>query len=233
MPHEPGWYAKQRDKSHFEASMTLRDSIVPRCQAYKTKSDEQCGQPAAQGYQVCRFHGANSVKGMDHPNFKHGRHSKHLPTKLLAKYEEALADEELISLRDDVALVDSFISDALESINFDNCQAAWDGLELLYKQFWNGSNEDKLEAAREAFNIVKDGVEEWRKVGRIFPYIEQKRKLAESEMKRLKDLQLMIDAKQANTLIAALLESVNSNVSDRDARVRIANDIAGLLNRAA
>jgi hypothetical protein len=233
MPHEPGWYAKQRDKSHFEASKVLNGNIVPRCQAYKRNSDEQCGQPALKGKNVCGSHGGKSPSGMEHPNFKNGRHSKHLPTKLLAKYEESLADEELISLRDDVALVDAFISDALESINFDNCQAAWDGLELLHKQFWNGTTEDKLEAAREAFNIVKDGVEEWRKVGRIFPYIEQKRKLAESEMKRLKDLQLMIDAKQANTLIAALLESVNSNVSDKDARVRIANDIAGLLNRAA
>jgi hypothetical protein len=230
MPHEPGWYAKQRDKSHFEASKVLNGNIVPRCQAYKRNSDEQCGQPALKGKNVCGSHGGKSPSGMEHPNFKNGRHSKHLPTKLLAKYEESLADEELISLRDDVALVDAFISDALESINFDNCQAAWDGLELLYKQFWNGSNEDKLEAAREAFNIVHDGVAEWRKVGRMFGYVEIKRKLSETESKREKDLQMMITASEANVLIARLIAAVQTHVTDRNVRAKIVADFATSLN---
>jgi hypothetical protein len=220
----------QRDKAHFEPFLTLGNNNVPRCQAFKCDGSEQCGQPSEQGYSVCRFHGSRTPKGMDHPNFKTGRYSKCAPSKLLAKYEESINDPELISVRDEAALADTFIKETLESIDFANCQAAWDSLELLYKQFWNGSNEDKLEAAREAFNIVHDGVAEWRKVGRMFGYVEIKRKLSETESKREKDLQMMITASEANVLIARLIAAVQTHVTDRNVRAKIVADFATSLN---
>jgi len=47
------------------------------------------------------------------PHFRHGRWSKDLPIQLAQRYEAARQDEELLSLRDEIALVDAQIGAAL------------------------------------------------------------------------------------------------------------------------
>ena len=55
----------------------------------------------------CRWHGGKSLRGAEHPMAKHLRYSKYLPEALLARYQEARDDPQLLELRDEIALVDS------------------------------------------------------------------------------------------------------------------------------
>ena len=89
--------------------------IKRQCTATSKRSGERCRKPAMKGRTVCRAHGGATPRGIASPHFRHGRWSKDLPAQLAVRYDEALSDPELLSLRDEVALVDAQISTVLET----------------------------------------------------------------------------------------------------------------------
>ena len=89
-------------------------AVIPRqCTATSKRSGEQCRKPAMQGRTVCRAHGGATPRGTASPHYRHGRWSKDLPTQLVQRYQEARLDEDLLSLREEVALVDMQIGTLL------------------------------------------------------------------------------------------------------------------------
>jgi len=64
----------------------------------------------------CRMHGGTVKRGLASPNTKTGRYSLDLPTRVLARYEAAMADPTLLSLKDDIALVQAAIAQTLDEI---------------------------------------------------------------------------------------------------------------------
>jgi hypothetical protein len=83
----------------------------------KNRQGEPCGNEAINGASKCRFHGGASLIGVASPTFKHGRYSKHLPTRLAARYAEALSDPQLLELRDEIALVGTRQTELLEQLD--------------------------------------------------------------------------------------------------------------------
>ena len=163
-----------------------------------------------------------------------GRYSKYLPTRLAEKYESAISDAELISVRDEAAVVQTFIANTLEELDFENCQAAWDTLEVLMKEFWNaGKDPEKAAVGYQMATTIQDGVREWQKVRAVLGYIEQKRKLVDTETRRMNELETTINAKEANALIGALLGIIREEVPDSAVHSRIALKLAGIVHRAA
>jgi hypothetical protein len=53
----------------------------------------------------CFRHGGHAAKGSDHGNFKNGRYSDYLPEALQRHYERALADPNIVSMADEMALI--------------------------------------------------------------------------------------------------------------------------------
>ena len=67
----------------------------------------------------CRMHGGASPAGMNHYAFKTGRKSRYLrdmPRELKAGYTAGLKDEELLSLRDELAVQTSLIQKRLADL---------------------------------------------------------------------------------------------------------------------
>src|SRR5688500_15140239 len=87
-------------------------SDVNACGA-RTRYGGPCRQPAMRTNGRCRMHGGKTPSGLASPNLLHGRYSKDLPTQLLTRFEEALEDRELLSLRQDVGLLDAMITQKL------------------------------------------------------------------------------------------------------------------------
>lgn len=139
------------------------------------------------GKTVCYHHGGRTPSGIAAPSFKTGRYSKHLPTRLLATYEDAKRDPNLLVLQDELALVDARISFLLSG---------------------NNQSEDTWEEIR---NLI-----------------EQRRKLVESERKRLVELQQVVTADQAMLLIRAVVASVREHVRDPAILRAITEDLARL-----
>jgi hypothetical protein len=62
----------------------------------------------------------------------------------------------------------------------------------------------------------------------IIALTDQRRKLVESEAKRLQTMQQMISAQQAMVLVAALVDVVRRHVTDREVLAVISNEIRAL-----
>lgn len=82
----------------------------------RTKAGTPCQKSPMNGSSRCRLHGGKSLKGAAHPNFKHGRYSKFMPHHLVGRYKESVNDPELLSLQQDIALLDARITEMLESM---------------------------------------------------------------------------------------------------------------------
>jgi hypothetical protein len=80
---------------------------MAQCTAKAKSTGERCRRPAVPGRNVCRYHGGATPRGIASPNFKHGKYSKDLPKGLIARYEQAAQDPELLALRDEIALLDA------------------------------------------------------------------------------------------------------------------------------
>lgn len=72
------------------------------------------------GRTVCLAHGGRTPRGVASPSFKTGRYSRSLPGHLVADYERALADPQLLSVRNDIALVDAVILSLLGQLDDDD-----------------------------------------------------------------------------------------------------------------
>lgn len=147
------------------------------------------------------MHNGKAVAGIASPTFRHGRYSKAIPARLLDAYHNAVTDTELLSLRDDIGLVDALLTDALGRLDPDKPV--------------------KVEALLELQSLI-----------------EQRRKLVESEQKRLIAMQSVITSEQAMTLIAAVQASIRQRALDllspEDAKAllrAVAADMQGLVNR--
>jgi hypothetical protein len=102
-----------------------------QCQAKAKSTGDQCRRHAVTGRRVCRVHGGARSRGVASPHFKTGRYSCDLPAQLSERYRETLADTELLSLRDDIALVDARVTELLETLA-DNL-SAWKAITDLFE----------------------------------------------------------------------------------------------------
>lgn len=204
-----------------------------RCTA-KNRSGAQCGHYAINGTSKCRYHGGASLVGVASKTFKHGRYSKDLPTRLAARYSEALADEKLIELRDEIALVDVRQGELLARLDSGLTLRHWRAAQRAHADMLVAMDAKDVPAMQQAINDLgaaltlgtNDGVQ-WAE---IMDLTEQRRKLVESEQKRMALAQQMITAEQGMTLIARLVEIVRKNVNDQSVLDAIAAELRAVTN---
>lgn len=188
---------------------------MTQCRAKSKRTGQQCQQTAmANG--VCYHHGGKSLAGVASPTFKTGRYSKHIPTRMLANYEQAQQDTELLNLREDIALLDARLSDLLRRVDSGESGKVWNDLRAAWKAVKRATDDDeRTMAIAEIGPLIEHGYMDTQAWGEIRDAIEQRRKLVESERKRLIEMQQMMTAGQAQLLIARVYDVVNQHVSDR------------------
>lgn len=181
----------------------------------------------------CRLHGGASLAGIASPTFVSGRYSKYLPPRMMERYVEARDDAELIDLREEVALTDTRLADLLKQVDTGESGALWAKLQGAFAQYVKLKDDPskRLEAFA-AFSLCESLIEQglsdrfaWAEIGGL---IEQRRKLVESETKRLKDLQQNITAERAMLLIRAVADVVKKHVTDPKQLAAISADLVQL-----
>jgi hypothetical protein len=202
-----------------------------RCTA-KNRRGEQCGNHAMGGTSKCKFHGGASLIGIASPTFKHGRYSKHLPARLAGRYAEALSDTKLLELRDEIALVGTRLGELVERIDTGESAQRWKALQAAYVNLKDATRSgDKVEfvAAMAALgSAIEAGLQDYATWREIVELTEQRRKLAESERKRLIEAQQTITAERAMILLAAITDVVRKNVSDPSILAAISTELRQL-----
>jgi hypothetical protein len=184
----------------------------------KKRDGSKCPQPAMPNGR-CRIHGGKTPTGIASANFKHGRYIKTLPLHLADRYRESLADPDLISLRDEIALLDTRISDVLSRVDTGGSGAMWENLESLLRRYRKAKEEDKPSALADLGFAIQHGTGDYTAWSEIREMIQERRKMAASERGRLVDMQKMMTSEQAMALIAAVVDIVRTCVSDRGALI--------------
>jgi hypothetical protein len=183
----------------------------------------------------CRLHGGLTPSGIASPNYKHGRYSEVLPARLQGRYKAARDDGELLALREDVALTDARLADLIARVDTGESGALWKKLQETRLAFMAARRADDPIGQAEAITTIMETIGRghsdyaaWREIGGV---LEQRRKLVESERKRLIEMQQTITAEQAMVLVQALLASIRTHATERAALAAIQADFIQLTGR--
>lgn len=206
---------------------------MAQCTAKSKQSGERCKKDAIPGRNVCHIHGGKSLAGVSSPTFKHGRYSQVIPTRLAARYTASAADPALLELRSDIALVDSRLEDLLSRVDTGESGAIWRSLlkrkeELILAKRANDTA-GQITAVNAILELISKGHADYRAWGEIGTVLEQRRKLVESERKRLVETQQMISTAEALTLIGQIVHVITEHVSDRQQLAAITAGVQKLI----
>jgi hypothetical protein len=205
---------------------------VAQCTATSKRSKQRCRAPSMRGKTVCVTHGGKSPSGIAAGGFRTGRYSKHLPSRLLATYETAQRDPDLLALREEVALVDARLTDLLARVETGESGFVWRELRDTYREYRKAlalTDIPEMKARLEEIGtLITRGVSDEAAWIDIRATLEQRRKLVESERKRLVEMQQMLSAEQAAVMVRALVASVREHVDDPRILRAISDDLARL-----
>jgi hypothetical protein len=181
----------------------------------------------------CRLHGGKSLSGMQAPSYKTGRYSKVLPARLASRYQEALSDGALLELREEISLVDARLADLISRVDSGESGEVWRLLRTMFAEFSKARSAGKIPEMTQALAdieaLIVRGLADYSAWQDISQALEQRRKLVESERKRLVEMQQMITTEQAMILMAAIVDTIRRHVSDTSALAAISADITKLI----
>lgn len=182
------------------------------------------------GRNVCYMHGGNTPRaGADHPTYVHGRYSKALPERLAARYAQAEADPELLNLRSEIALVESLITDALTTLDSGGAFTVFTDLRRDWSQLLRLQASGKTAEAGVVLKQIGEGIATGASAGQTLDaltrLIDQRRKLVESEQKRLVAMQQILTTEQAMTFVGVVMGAVKAHVTDAKLLSAISRDI--------
>lgn len=203
---------------------------MAQCTAKAKSTGNQCNRSAVEGSTKCTVHGGLTPKGIASPHFKTGRHSKYIPVGIMDTYHAHLADENKLVLDSEIALVDTRISEIIEDLGDYNSADLWYKLYDMKRKYQSAKDEiERLKSLTAMLELIEMGASYTSKWAEIYASIEQRRKLVESERKRLVEAQQTIQVEQALVLVTALLNAVKSNVSDKQALIAIQSEFNRLV----
>jgi len=190
---------------------------MTKCTSKAKSTGRQCQRDAMINGK-CQVHGGKTPKGVASPHFKTGRYSKHLPTRMMADYKASLADPELLNLRAEIAITDARINDLLKRVNSGESGEVWRQLRETYDLFRGAVGNTALatQYLDEINSLIKRGNSDaaiWRELN---SNLEQRRRLVDSEAKRMKDMHQMVRSDEFALFVKAYMEALVENVKDKD-----------------
>lgn len=195
----------------------------------KKKNGTPCQKSPINGRNRCRLHGGASPRGIAHPRFKTGRYSKDLPSRLSKRYEEAKEDEKLLELRDEIAILESRIGDLLSRTDSGESGATWRAAQKTFSELrvaaQTGDQAKFAELLNDLGRIIGRGVSDYAAWDEVVRTIERRRKLAESERKRLIETNQMISSEQAMGMLGFVVSVIKKHVTDDQTLAAISADI--------
>lgn len=136
-------------------------------------------------------------------------------------------------MRADVALVDARLSELVEHVDTGEAASTWTTLQDTHAEFMVARATSDLPAMGAALNELGDLIERgaseqvvWREIGET---LDRRKRLVESERKRLVEMNQMITSERAMILLAAVVSIIKRNVDDRKVLASISAEIGKLL----
>lgn len=199
-----------------------------QCKAKSKQSGQRCKRHAVPGMEVCAIHGGKSLKGVAHPNYQGKGFSKYIPVGLIDTFNEFRADPDKLVMDEQIAIVDTYMAQLLESLGDYSSPELWEQLQQQVMEYHKAPDAERKNLLAYIFQTIEAGASYVSKWDTLHKALEQRRKLVADERKRRIEAEQMISAEQAMLIVTGLLESVRRNVSDRNTLTAIQADFIQL-----
>lgn len=204
-----------------------------QCTAKSKQSGQRCKRHATPGMNVCVIHGGKSLKGAASPVFKTGTHSKYLPARMVAAYQAALNDPELLDLNQSIALIDARLMDLLGRVDNGEPGKLWFSLRKAYSELDAAIRlkdaKGMVEPLAELDELTRRGASDYAAWGEIGRLLEDRRKQVETKQRVELQGEKAVSATELMTFMGAVLHLIQSTVSDKQERIQISNGIEQLI----
>lgn len=181
------------------------------------------------------MHGGATPRGLALPQTIHLRYSSALPQRILGDFEASRSDPELLELGNQIALTDARILDVLRRVDHGESGARWRELNAAWRCYRNAVKAKDPDAMAEALGdigqVIDAGEGDWRAWREVGTLVEQRRRLVETERRRLVDLRQVVTSEQLLLVSHALLSAVLKRVHDQPTREAISVDFREILDR--
>ena len=182
----------------------------------------------------CRFCGGKARRGVAHPKWKGGAYSKYMPKGVANRYKDAITDPDLLSSRDEIALIQLRIQDLMGKMKDGGTADMWGSLRQEFVNVEASIRQGDPAAMNKALTalgeIIEQGAEAEQVWEEMYEAIEAKTKVGEREWRRLRDLRQFMTVQQSMDLVSYLVECVTRHVTDRDVLARITVDMDKVLS---
>lgn len=171
------------------------------------------------------------MAGAASPVLKTGRYSRHLPERLLARYEEAQTDADLLVLRDEVALVDARLAELLGRVDTGESAGRWHAAQVAFAELQKARTKSDAKAFAAAMDELEGILIKGNDFGlwnEITSLLGTRKQLVESERKRLVEMQQVITAERAMVLLTTVVDIIRTHVTDRDTLAVISSEFRKL-----
>lgn len=186
------------------------------CTAHKKWTGEPCGQAAVKGGTKCRMHGGKGLSGQANGNYKHGRYSKSLPTRLASRADEYARDPRVLSLAPDVAVNQAHLAALFERLDTGESGETWRQLQQTFDGFSHALAKGDMDGMQAHFEtmrrLVQHGGEQartWREIQKAW---EINCKLVATEVKTLATMQQMVTVQQMMLMLSRITDTVTRAV---------------------
>jgi hypothetical protein len=167
-----------------------------------------CPNPPANGSSRCYRHGGRSRRGIAHPRFSGAGRSKDLPADMRSDFERALSDEDLLSAKGEVAILDALLCKLLREVDAGDTRGRWQAVNAAFNTLKDAVRANDAarrdRALQELDRLIREGLTTKQRWADVQQCIRDKLAVQKAEWKREVDLALMIPAAQASALITAI-----------------------------
>lgn len=137
-----------------------------------------------------------------------------MPESLLQRYNEALEDPDLLSLKEEIAIIDARYSELLQSLSEEGSTGGrtWFAVKDLWMKFYHAVVSSDKEEQMKLFPQLNDAILRGNRHAAIWydieKLIESKRKLSDTETRKLETKGQFITVEQAMMLVSATILSL-------------------------
>jgi hypothetical protein len=199
----------------------------------------------------CMWHGGKSLAGPASPRYIHGRNSRYPFIKVpeMSKYDGALSsnlqeaylrslnDDNRLALDNEMAVIDARLIDLMKRIDVDMSRTTWEdaknAVESLAVAARTGDQRVAAEKLAQLRSLFAHGNQDFELWEAYLKATEQRRKLVETEQKRLVLAQQTMTSQQAMTFLNNIVAVIKIHVSDPIILSAIARDVARLTTSTA
>lgn len=221
--------------------MVSRDVSQKRRCISKTRAGNPCKGWAITGRDRCSIHSKVVKAGIMAPNFKGRDRSKYLPPRMSDSVQEALSDSDLTSLRQDLVTVDARVDDLIKRDGSGESGEAWRELGRINEEInrlerVGGQNvKDEITYLRGRMSdIIEEGLEQYSVWQEIESLIDLRRKLSESERRRMVLLSQFTPNERVLTLMQVVLGVIREETrKDPETLRRISARVGKYINLPA